>query len=330
MTGTEASANNSEVTPQTQRSTRQYGLLLLRGMAMGAADVVPGVSGGTIAFITGIYEELIASLSRFDQRVFGHWKKHGLLATCGYLNLPFLITLFAGILLSVVSLANVVVHLMEQQPVLLWSFFFGLIVASTVHLLRQVPSWSWRRVLLLVLGLALALVVSSLRPSQLPDQWWVVTAAGAIAICAMILPGISGGFLLLMMGMYSTVVGAVSVLDFAILVPFAVGCGFGIIAFSHLLEWLLVRFRIATMAFLTGILMGSLNVIWPWKHTLESYLDRHGELVPLVQENLSPFHFQAVTGQSSQFVSAMVLCILGVAMVLLMERFSPSSLSETS
>lgn len=297
------------------RNLKDYFTLFVRGLAMGAADVVPGVSGGTVAFITGIYTELIDSLRSFDHRALQCLMNKGVKATWQHVNGSFLVAVFAGILTSIVSLAKLVVYLLETQPILVWSLFFGLVLASSVVLLKQVSRWNLIRGGLLFVGVALAIGVSVLKPTQLPDTWWVLGLAGSVAICAMILPGISGGFLLLMMGLYSTVVSAVSQLQLGILIPFAVGCGFGLLMFSHLLSWLLHRWKAETMALLTGVLLGSLNIIWPWKHTLESVQDRHGEWVPVVQENLMPLAYAQLTGQSSEWISALVICVVGVLLV---------------
>ena len=303
--------------------------LLARGMAMGAADVVPGVSGGTIAFITGIYTELIDSLQSCDHRALRCLFKYGLPTAWQYINGNFLLAVLSGILLSAFSLASLITWLLAQYPILVWSLFFGLILASCVHLLRQVPEWNPRRMLILILGVGVALVVSVIKPTQLPDSWWVLTLAGMVAICAMILPGISGGFLLLLMGLYSTIVGAISTLEFGVLLPFAMGCLLGLLLFSHVLSWLLHHFQAATMAFLTGILVGSLKVIWPWKHTLEGVIDRHGEWIPLVQENVSPFLYSKITGNPPQTAAAITLCLTGLFIVLLLEWVASTSPEES-
>ncbi|MBR9909374.1 MAG: DUF368 domain-containing protein [Gammaproteobacteria bacterium] len=302
-----------------KKDVNRHAGLVLRGMAMGAADVIPGVSGGTVALITGIYAELIDSLRRCDHRAVQCLFEHGVLATWRHINGSFLLAVLSGILISIFSLANLVSRVLEQSPILVWSLFFGLIVASCLHLLRQVNGWNWRRFGLLLLGVLLALLVSVLKPTQLSDDWWVVMLAGMVAICAMILPGISGGFLLLMMGLYATVVESISSLNLAVLVPFAFGCLVGLLLFSHVLSWLLRGFESATMAFLTGVLAGSLNIIWPWKQTLELIQDRHGEWVPLVQQNVSPFLYSKMTGNPSQIYLAITLCTAGFLAVLLLE-----------
>lgn len=293
--------------------------VVAKGMAMGAADVVPGVSGGTIAFITGIYTQLIRSLSSCDYGALQCLFSRGPVAAWKHINGTFLLTLFTGILISVFSLANLVTNALDTQPILVWSFFFGLVAASTLHLLRQIRRWTLTRTGLLFLGVLTALIVSHLKPAQLPDVWWVVMLAGMIAICAMLLPGISGGFLLLLMGLYTTVVEAISQLNFTILIPFGLGCGLGLLAFSHILSWLLSRFETATMAFLTGILLGSLNIIWPWRQTLERVLDRHGEWIPVIEANVSPFLYSKITGNPSHLYSAITLCALGFLLVFFIE-----------
>lgn len=310
------------------RNLKDYFSLFLRGLAMGAADVVPGVSGGTVAFITGIYAELIDSLRNCDHRALQCLVSKGIKAAWAHINGNFLLAVFAGILTSIVSLAKLVIYLLETHPVLVWSLFFGLVLASFIVLLRQIPKWSIIRGGLLLCGVALAVGVSMLKPTQLPDTWWVLSLAGSVAICAMILPGISGGFLLLMMGLYSTVVSAVSQLQFGILLPFALGCGLGLLMFSHLLSWLLHQWKAETMALLTGVLLGSLNIIWPWKQTLESIQNRHGEWVPVIQENLLPMTYTQLTGQDSTWVLALLACAVGFVLVIGVELIAKKTDAE--
>lgn len=303
----------------TQSKRRHYGLLFFRGMAMGAADVVPGVSGGTIAFITGIYEELVESLRRCDHRAVAVLWKEGIAAAWTHINGPFLLTLFAGVAFSILSLAKVVTYCLEAWPIQVWSFFFGLVLAASVHLFRQIPAWNLTRGLLFVGGLLAALLISQIKPAELPDDWWVLMAAGAVAICAMILPGVSGGFLLLVMGLYPTIIQAISELNVSLLSVFALGCGLGLLAFSHVLGWLLNRFHDATMALLTGFLLGSLLMLWPWRITVESVMDRHGEMRPLVQEVTTPWQFELITGLPSHWGGAVLLFAVGLGLVLWLE-----------
>ncbi|WP_439135068.1 DUF368 domain-containing protein [Pseudomaricurvus sp.] len=296
-----------------------FGSLFLRGMAMGAADVIPGVSGGTIAFITGIYAELIDSLRRCDHQAIKCLFQQGVPAMWRHINGSFLVAVFGGIFFSIFSLAKVMSLWLEAQPILVWSLFFGLILASSFLLLKQVGRWNPARVCLVILGIILALAVTWLKPTHLPEVWWVILLAGMVAICAMILPGISGGFLLLMMGLYSTIIGAISQLNFGLLLPFAVGCAIGLLLFSHILSWLLHRYEAGTMALLTGFLIGSLNIIWPWKQTLETVIDRHGELVPLVQQNILPSQYAAITGGSAELLPAIFMGLMGLLAVVGMD-----------
>lgn len=319
MERTSQSASKEAFPKASERTAKNYISLYLRGLAMGAADVVPGVSGGTVAFITGIYTELIDSLKSFDHRALQSLLSRGPKAAWQHVNGNFLLAVFAGVVTSIFSLAKLVTYLLDAQPILVWAMFFGLVLASSIVLLRQVSGWSILRILLVVIGVAVAIGVSIIKPAQLPDTWWVLTLAGSIAICAMILPGISGGFLLLMMGLYSTVVGAVSQLQILILLPFALGCGVGLMAFSHVLSWLLHHWKSETMALLTGVLIGSLNILWPWKQTLESIQNRHGEWVPLVQQNVLPLQYSNITGESSLWLPATIVAVIGAGIVMLLE-----------
>ncbi len=286
---------------------------------MGAADVVPGVSGGTIAFISGIYEELIDSLRSITPATLALLWRKGPAALWRAINGNFLLTLFGGVFISLMSLSRLISYALEYYPILVWCFFFGLITGSIVYMLRQIKGWRWQQCLALGIGVLIALAVSVARPAQLPDEWWMVFAAGSIAICAMILPGISGSFILLLMGMYSVFLNALKNLDLLLLGSFFGGCVCGLLAFSHLLGWLLQRFHSVTIALLTGFLAGSLNVIWPWKQTLESMLNRHGELVPLVQENLSPWAYTLQQQQPSYLLPGLLLMFVGLALVLALE-----------
>lgn len=286
---------------------------------MGAADVVPGVSGGTIAFITGIYEELIDSLRRCDHRALAVLSRDGVAAAWRHINGSFLLTLFAGVAFSILSLAKAVTYCLEAWPIQVWAFFFGLVLAASIHLFRQIPSWNLNRLMLFCVGVVAALLISQLKPAELPDDWWVLMAAGAIAICAMILPGVSGGFLLLVMGLYPTIIEAISELNLPLLGVFGAGCLLGLLAFSHVLGWLLQRFHDATMALLTGFLLGSLLMLWPWRITLESVIDRHGESRPLVQQVVSPWQYETLTQMSSHWPMALFLFAIGLILVLWLE-----------
>lgn len=293
-----------------------------KGLAMGAADVVPGVSGGTIAFITGIYDTLLESIRRINPSLVGVLKTQGVAGAFRHINGWFLITLFGGIFTSIATLAKLISWLLVAHPVPIWSFFFGLIVVSVWHMLRQVEQKTFSRLLWLIAGALFAYGITVLKPLHLEPTYLNVMLSGAIAICAMILPGISGSFILLLIGMYAPVLGAVKTLQIDILLLFLSGCVMGLLTFSHVLSWLLRRHRDITLTFLTGLMLGTLPKIWPWKETLSWRVNSSGEQVPLLQRNLSPFEFEALTSQPSQWVLAIVLMLAAVALVLGLEKFA--------
>ena len=240
-------------------------LVAFKGFLMGAANVVPGVSGGTMALITGIYKEIIEALNslmeketwksllRGDFRTF--WRQvHG----------TFLLWLAIGVVLSVFTLAKLMTYVLANHPVQTWAFFFGLIVASAVLMFRDIKGWGVKEGLFTVLGVALGLVICTLSPTQTPDSWLFIFLCGAIAVCTMILPGISGSFILVILGKYDFIMQAVAELNWPVLVVFALGCVVGILAFSKFLHWLLGRFEKQTMLVLLGFVLGSLVKVWPW------------------------------------------------------------------
>ncbi len=296
-------------------------LLFVKGVAMGAADVVPGVSGGTVAFITGIYDELLGALSRIPEAALllfkGQVKQAWQLA-----NANFLLILFSGILLSVLSLARVITWLLETQPIALWSFFFGLILVSCYLVGRDIQRWHLSRWLAFAVGAGFAWWITVASPVTWGHDPLSLFFAGAIAICAMILPGISGSFILLLMGLYPTVLLAVKQLDLSVLVVFAGGCLFGLLAFARVLQAALQRFRDLTLALLTGIMFGSLNKVWPWKQTLTWRTDSQGVEVPLLQENILPWHYAELFQSNPQLLSAVLLMLCGIVLVVGIERYA--------
>jgi len=267
---------------------------------MGAADVVPGVSGGTLAFILGIYERLLAAISAVNITAVKLLLRGRVAAFWHHIDGTFLLCLFSGILLSIFSLANVISYLLIHRPVPLWAFFNGLILASLPVLLRSV-SWTVLRGLLLLLGVLFAVVVGSLAPVQLDPAPYVFFLAGAVAICAMILPGISGSFILLILGMYAPVMLAVTELQFGILALFASGCLIGLLSFSRFLNWLLKHYHDATLALLTGVVVGALYRIWPWQYQ---------------QKMLSPGQYQQLA--DSDWLLAAVACVAGILVITLL------------
>lgn len=289
---------------------------------MGAADVVPGVSGGTIAFITGIYDKLLESIRRINPSVLGLWKREGFKTAFNHINGFFLISLFAGVFTSIATFAKLISWLLITHPVPLWSFFFGLILVSVFHILKQVEKRDIIRFVFLLLGVAFAYSITVLKPLQMEPTSINILIAGAIAICAMILPGISGSFILLLIGMYGPVLGAVKEFQIDVLALFLSGCVIGLLTFSHVLSWLLRSFRDFTLVFLTGLMIGTLPKIWPWKETISWRINSKGEQVPLIQENLSPFNFEAVTSQPSQVTLAVIMMLVAIALVLGLEKFA--------
>ncbi len=289
---------------------------------MGAADVVPGVSGGTIAFITGIYDTLLESIRRINPSVLGIWKRDGFKAAFQHINGFFLIALFGGVLTSIATLAKLISWLLVTHPIPLWSFFFGLILVSVFHMLKQIEQRSLNRLVFLLLGVGFAYSITVLNPLQLEPTSINVLLAGGIAICAMILPGISGSFILLLIGMYTPVLGAVKSFDIGILALFLSGCVIGLLTFSHVLSWLLKRFRDLTLVFLTGLMIGTLPKIWPWKETISWRTNSHGEQVPLIQHNLMPTDFELISSQPAQLGIAVVMMLCAIALVLGLEKFA--------
>jgi len=303
-------------------TTKQKALLFCKGLAMGAADVVPGVSGGTIAFITGIYDELLSSIKNIAQpKTLTILFKEGPVACWQHCNATFLVILFAGVGMSLFSLATVISHLLENYPILLWAFFFGLIIASIVHVLKQLPGFATTEAIGVAVGTLVVLWIASVKPGVPPGGLWFVFIAGAIAICAMILPGISGSFLLLLMGMYQLIITAIKDLQLPVLLTFMAGTAVGLLSFSHLLTWLLQRYHRVTFSVLVGFLLGSLYVIWPWKQVLTTVV-RHGEEMPLTQKAVLPGTFEQVTGQDPQVLFACLLALAGFVLVIGLEQLA--------
>lgn len=292
---------------------------------MGAADVVPGVSGGTIAFITGIYDTLLESIRRINPYLLTIWKREGFKAAFNHINGFFLLALFSGIFVSIGTLAKLITWLLSTHPIPIWSFFFGLILVSVYHIIRQVERRDAIRFVTLLAGVAFAYCITVLKPLHMEPTMINTLIAGSIAICAMILPGISGSFILLLIGMYTPVLAAVKGFQIDILALFLCGCVIGLLTFSHLLSWLLRKFRDATLMFLTGLMIGTLPKIWPWKETLTWRTNSKGEQVPLLQHNLSPFEYEHITSQPSQLVVAVVMMFAAIALVLSLEKFADSS-----
>lgn len=285
---------------------------------MGAADVVPGVSGGTIAFITGIYEEFIHSLKSINLDALKALRSGGIKGFWDHINGSFLLFLFIGIGTSIVSLAKVFTYLLKTYPILVWAFFFGLIIASVWLVGKQIKKWSLGTVLAILIGTAVAYYITVASPAETPETWWFIMLAGMIAICAMILPGISGSFILLLMGKYAFIVGSISDHDFKVLGLFAIGCIAGLLSFSHLLSWAFKKFHNTTIALLTGFMVGSLNKVWPWKETISTRVNSHGETVPFIQESILPAGFEG----EPQVGMAVLFIVIGIGLIVSLELFA--------
>jgi len=304
------------------RNPKEYVLLFAKGIAMGAADVVPGVSGGTIAFITGIYDELLASINQVDAqairllftlRIADFWKK---------INGNFLVVLLLGIATSILSLARFMTYLLENHPILIWSFFFGLILISAPLVMREVKSWRGGEILSFLIGTAIAYAITVLSPAQTPNDLWFIFFAGALAICAMILPGISGAFILLLIGKYQYIITALTELNFPVIFVFIAGCVTGLLSFTRLLSWILKNYHNIAVALLAGFMLGSLNKVWPWREVLEYVTDHEGKQVPVFDKSILPWNYFEVTGKDPQIFLAILMMALGVFIVVLIEKIA--------
>lgn len=307
------------------RSAVEYAGLVARGFCMGAADVVPGVSGGTMAFILGIYEELIESIREVGQprflRALSRLRFREMFAI---LNWKFLLAVLTGIGLAVLTLARGLEWLLENRPVLVWSFFFGLVLASVIAVSRRIERWGFPLWLALIAGTAFAYVLVGLVPLQTPETWWFLFLSGAIAICAMILPGISGAFILVLLSKYEYVLNAVNRRDIGDVFWVGAGAVIGIVTFAQVLGWLFRRYHDVTVAVLTGFMLGSLRKVWPWKVDVQWMIDRHGERVPTVQHNVLP---EAIGGE---VMIAIGLAVLGLVLVLLLDWWAARKAPEVS
>ncbi|NMT65395.1 DUF368 domain-containing protein [Marinobacter orientalis] len=286
---------------------------------MGAADIVPGISGGTIAFITGIYFRLLNAIGAIPRAVFRYLIRGQVKAFWQACDGTFLLSLLMGIVGSIATLASAISFILTEYPILIWSFFFGLIVASVWHVGRQVRHYMPVLILPFLAGTVFAWWVTTLPASQLAPSSLIFFGAGALAICAMILPGISGSFILVILGMYVPVLDAIRALDFGTLLIFVGGCLVGLLSVARLITWAFRRFHDAVLALLTGFMVGALNKVWPWKETLSWRTNSAGAQVPLTEASISPLDYAEMTGQDPQLVLAVICASLGLLLVLLVE-----------
>jgi putative membrane protein len=297
------------------KSTKKYALTYLKGMAMGAADIVPGVSGGSIALIAGIYQELLNSINSFTVENLKLLTKFELKAFFKAVNGAFLLSLLTGILTSIFALSSVITYLMKEHPIPLWSFFTGLILISAFLILKDIKRWNLGVVMAVLIGAAMAWWVTSLPPTTTPNAMWFTFVSGAIAICAMILPGISGSFILLIMGQYEPILQAVQDRNFFKLIVFAAGCAVGILSFSRVVAWLLRKYHSATIGLLAGFMLGSINEIWPWKTVTSWRTNSAGEQVPFLDENVLPGNYLELVGEQPQLLAAILAFLFGIGLV---------------
>jgi len=296
-------------TPRAKRSLGDYLGLVVRGFFMGAADIVPGVSGGTMAFILGIYEELINSIKAVDTNLLRFLSRLKIRAAMDSFPWQFLLSVGVGIGLAILTLASFLEQQLETNPTLVWAFFFGLVLASVITVGRSVSQWNGTTLASTLLALVGGYLLVDAVPVQTPEEPWFLFLSGAIAICAMILPGISGAFILVLLGKYQYVLAAVNDHDICTIALVGAGAAFGIVTFARILSWLFKHHRDTTIAALTGLMLGSLPKVWPWKVTLSTIIDRHGEVVPPEQANILPAAFD---GDVAFAIGLMVLGILAV------------------
>jgi putative membrane protein len=301
-------------TDSKNRSFPDYIILGVKGICMGASDVVPGVSGGTMAFILGIYEELINAIRSFDLKSFQFLVTLKFRPLLDRISWRFLLAVGIGIFTAIFTLARLLSWLLQNSPVFIWSFFMGLILASVVSVSRRVEEWRFLIWLFLVGGTLGAYFLVGLVPVSTPDAPWFLFLCGAVAICAMILPGISGAYILVLLGKYQYVLDAVNHRDVVVLALVTAGACVGIVAFSRILGWLLRNYHDLMVAILTGLMLGSLRKVWPWKEKLESTVDVHGQVVTVLQSNILP-------GQWSwEVATALSLMVVGLLTVLFLDR----------
>lgn len=304
-----------------KRNPIQYAMLTLKGMAMGAADVVPGVSGGTIAFISGIYEELITCINNINLDALRILKKEGVKAAWNHVNGTFFVFLFAGILISIFSLSKLVLFLLNEHPILIWSFFFGLVVASSWLVSKSVSKWNIGTSMSLVIGIVIAFFISSAQTVAAGASGWYIFLSGAIAICAMILPGISGSFILVLMGSYHIVLNALHDKDLVLIALFASGCLVGLLSFARVLKFLFSKFKNITVALLTGFMIGSLYKVWPWKVNVGN--------APVVIHSNGKEDWMTANVMPNDYLGepliwqAVVCLLIGFLLIIILERFAP-------
>lgn len=304
---------------------KAYLNLFLKGIAMGTANIIPGVSGGTIALITGIFERLINAIKSFNLTAVKLLFAGKFREFARHTDLGFIVVLFAGVGVAIISLARIFDFLFQQYPVYIWSYFFGLILASVYFVGRTVEKWKIFTIILLIVGAGIAIVLSFLNPATENSNFFYLIICGVVAICSMILPGISGSFILILMGNYQLVaIDAINNLRFDILLPVLLGAVVGLLGFSYLLSWIFKNYRDQTIALLTGFILGSLGIIWPWKETI-FMMDAAG--APVLKHGapvVSRYIMAAPPAYDLSFFIAVFIMLLGIASIWLIEKQAES------
>lgn len=294
--------------------------LILKGLVMGVANVVPGVSGGTIALITGIYEPLIQSIKSFDIQAIKFLLSFKWKDFVKHTNFYFLIQIMFGLAIAVISLAKVFKYLFENFPIYIWAYFFGLVLVSVYFVGKTVEKWKSSTIISFIIGLIIAVAVTILHPAGENDNPIYLFFNGVIAIISMILPGLSGSFVLILLGNYRLIViDAINNLDIAVFIPFFLGAIVGLISFSHFLSWLFKKYKNETIALMTGFILGSLGVLWPWKKAV--FLIKDGEYVTKKGNKIIAYYEQILPKEiNMEFVFAILLILLGMASIYLLEK----------
>jgi putative membrane protein len=315
------------------RTLKDYLALAYKGAAMGMANTMPGVSGATIAYIMGIYDELISSIEALSfENIKGLFRK-GIISYWKSINGSFLLFLLIGLFISIFILAKVINYLLIKFPIPVWAFFFGLIVSSAIYLATKNKSWNFKSFISIFFGVGITVLVSYISPvanTKDPEYWYVFLSA-VISIFALILPRISGSLLLLIMGQYQFILSAVDNLRMNFLLIFGFGSIFGLITFSNAFSWILRKFYNTTICFLVGVMIGSLNKVWPWKHTLLSHSNQFAQIIPDKQENVLPFSYFELTAKDPQLLYAILMIIAGILTIFLLESsYSKAKTIEVS
>ena len=303
------------------RKPKDFLLLFLKGLGMGSADAVPGVSGGTVAFITGIYETLMDAIKSIDKEAVALLFSLKIKAFWEKINGTFLVVLFAGIATGLLTVGKLITHQLEANPISVWSFFFGLIIISAILVLREIKAWRWPVGMAILVGTAIAYGITVAGPAETPNALWFVFITGAVAICAMILPGISGAFILLIMGKYEYIFQALlKDKNLLVIAVFGAGCVTGLLTFSRAVSWVLKHFHDIAIGVLAGFMVGSLNKVWPWKVVTGYRINSHGEQVPAFDKSIWPNDYFEATAQNPQVLQAILFMASGFLFVLLIER----------